>query len=296
MPELPEVEVVRRGLEHHLVGRKIGAVDVLELRSIRRHEGGAVDFAAQLEGFRISGVERRGKFIWLTGTHQPGTRRDSRPDPTLALVVHLGMSGQVLVDAGRSEPGRHSRIVLRFGRPTMTVRFDDQRMFGAMMLDQLIAAPDGRLVPQTAAHIAPDPFEESFDADRVAHVVRARTAGIKSLLLNQSIVSGIGNIYADEALWRARAHWQTPGAALSPRKATSLLHHAREVMAEALQQGGTSFDSLYVNVNGQSGYFSRSLNAYGQEGLPCPRCGTAIRREPFANRSSYRCPRCQRGS
>lgn len=296
MPELPEVEVVRRGLERHLVGRTVASVDVIEPRSIRRHEAGAADFAAQLTGFRITGVERRGKFMWVTSAPQSTTPRASRDDSNSALVVHLGMSGQVLIDQGHVAPERHSRIVLRFARPAMTVRFDDQRMFGGMMLDELCIGDDGRAVPKSAAHIAADPFEAVFDADAVAQRVCIRSAGIKSLLLNQSLISGIGNIYADEALWRARVHWRTPGNEVSRRRVLSLLNHARDVMAEALDQGGTSFDSLYVNVNGQSGYFSRSLNAYGQEGSPCQRCGSLIRREPFANRSSYRCPRCQRGS
>lgn len=281
MPELPEVEVVRAGIEPHVLGRVIADVDVRESRSVRRHIAGLEDFKLRVRGMRIAAIERRGKFIWL---HDDGQ----------ALVIHLGMSGQVLVNSGRTQPGRHTRIVVRLLRPATTVSFDDQRMFGGMQVESLTPARDGRVVPQGVAHIAADPFEPIYDLDSVAAAMHRRRAPVKALLLNQEIVSGIGNIYADEALWRARVHWRTPGDEVSVRKLRALLTAARDVMTEALAQGGTSFDAMYVNVNGQSGYFSRSLNAYGQDGEPCPRCGSRIVREPFANRSSYRCPRCQR--
>jgi len=281
MPELPEVEVVRAGIEKHVLGRTFSGVEILERRCVRRHLPGPDDFVARVTGMTVESVERRGKFMWLRGGDQ-------------AVVVHLGMSGQVLVNTGRANPGRHTRIALRLLKPATTLNFDDQRMFGGMHVDAVIVGPDGRQVPESVAHIAPDPFESTFDRGDVVALIRRRRAPIKSLLLNQELVSGIGNIYADEALWRARLHWRTPGDEVSVRKVGEVLDHARAVMAEALAVGGTSFDALYVNVNGQSGYFSRSLNAYGQEGEPCPRCATRILREPFANRSSYRCPKCQR--
>ena len=307
MPELPEVEVVRRGIEDHVLGRTIAEVEVFEPRSVRRQAAGPADFAALVQGLRIGSVERRGKFMWLrAGRADAGRQRVGRSTASAdegdalllgerAVVLHLGMSGQVLVDTGRTQPQRHTRLLLRFTRPTLTLRFDDQRMFGGLHTDELVRAADGRVVPASVAHIAPDPFEPAFDATEVAARIRRRQAPLKSLLLNQELISGIGNIYADEALWRARLHWRTPGAQVSARKVREVLGHARDVMAQALAQGGTSFDALYVNINGQSGYFSRSLNAYGQDGRPCARCGSIIRREPFANRSSYRCPRCQRG-
>ena len=282
MPELPEVEVVRRGIETHALNARVTAVEVLNPRAVRGHEAGAKDFAARLTGAHFTQVCRRGKFLWL-------------PLDQDCLVVHLGMSGQVLVQRPAASPTPHTRIIIRLGARRPTLFFDDQRTFGGMHISPLVVADDGRTVPASAAHIAADPFEECYDIDAVASTLRARSAGIKSLLLNQSIVSGIGNIYADEALWRARVHWRTSGQELSQKKALALLASAREVMSEALDSGGTSFDSLYVNVNGQSGYFSRALNAYGREGEPCRRCGSLIRREPFANRSSFRCPRCQRG-
>ncbi len=270
MPELPEVEVVRRGLEHWTAGSTISAVEVRHPRAVRRHAGPPADFEALVRGSHLSEVRRRGKFLWWPlGEH--------------ALVGHLGMSGQFRVDC---EPGEHTRILFDVG---VALLFDDQRTFGGMWVEPMV---DG--LPTSLQHIAPDPFDAQYDRRGVVQVIRNRRAPVKALLLDQGIVSGIGNIYADESLWQARVHWRTPGAALSARKAGELLDAAADVMARAVAAGGTSFDRLYVNVNGSSGYFQRDLAAYGQEGLPCLRCGTPIVREPFANRSSYRCPKCQR--
>lgn len=277
MPELPEVEVVRRGLTHHLTGRRIASVEVLHPRPVRRHVAGPEDFAATLVGREFAEPRRRGKYLWL-----PFTDGD-------ALLVHLGMSGQFRT----SEPGlpdaRNTRVRFTFTDGGHEVRFVDQRMFGGLSL-----SVGGAGLPPEIAHIALDPFDAAYDIERVAQRIRTRRSGIKRLLLDQTVVSGIGNIYADETLWQARLHYDKPGTTLTRATAVGVLSAAREVMANALLAGGTSFDTLYVNVNGESGYFDRSLNAYGQEGLPCPRCGTPIRREAFMNRSSYRCPRCQR--
>jgi len=270
MPELPEVEVVRRGLEHWTAGRDILDVEVLHPRAVRRHAGPPADFEAQVRGSHLTHVRRRGKFLWW-------------PLDEGALVGHLGMSGQFRVDAEATE---HTRIRFDVGLPLL---FDDQRTFGGMWSEPLV---DG--LPVSLQHIAADPFDPAYDRRAVVRVIRGRRAPIKALLLDQGIVSGIGNIYSDEALWEARVHWRTPGAALSARKVGELLDSAYEVMSRAVDAGGTSFDRLYVNINGTSGYFQRDLAAYGQEGLPCVRCGTPIVRERFANRSSFRCPRCQR--
>lgn len=271
MPELPEVEVVRRGLDHWTAGCTVSSVQVRNPRAVRRHEPGSADFEAVLTGVRLGEVKRHGKFLWWP-----------LPDDR-ALVGHLGMSGQFRVDA---DPGDHTRIVFDIGRVLL---FDDQRTFGGMWVDPVQSG-----VPAALAHIAPDPFSDQYDRTAVVRRIRSRRAPVKSLLLDQGVVSGIGNIYADEALWAARVHWRTPGEQLSARKVGQLLDAATAVMAQAIKAGGTSFDSLYVNVNGSSGYFQRDLNAYGREGLPCRRCGAPMVREPFANRSSYRCTRCQR--
>lgn len=273
MPELPEVEVVRRGLTHHAVGRRIDAVHVLHPRPVRTHPAGPDGFVASLTGRRFDSARRRGKYLWLTSGDD-------------ALLIHLGMSGQFRVGAPDDELPRNTRVLFDLDDGTQ-LRFVDQRMFGGLDWRPDIAADP---VP----HIAPDPFDPAFRLHDVARRLRGKRTTVKRALLDQTLVSGIGNIYADEALWRSRLHFETPTEALGPRQATSVLRHATEVMAEALEAGGTSFDSLYVNVNGESGYFERGLHAYGREGLPCERCGATMRRSPFMNRSSFWCPRCQR--
>lgn len=278
MPELPEVEVVRRGLNEHLVGRTITAVRVHHPRAVRRHDAGPADLTGRLLGARITGTDRRGKYLWLLLSTDE------------ALVVHLGMSGQMLL--GELPDTRHLRIaaVLDDG---MKVSFVDQRTFGGWQLTDLVTV-DGSLVPVPVAHLARDPLDPLFDADSVVDVLRRKHSEIKRQLLDQTVVSGIGNIYADEALWRAGIRGTRIAERLSRPRLRALLDAAAEVMRGALAVGGTSFDSLYVNVNGESGYFSRSLDAYGREDEPCRRCGTAIRRAKFMNRSSYYCPKCQR--
>ncbi|WP_430333323.1 bifunctional DNA-formamidopyrimidine glycosylase/DNA-(apurinic or apyrimidinic site) lyase [Rhodococcus sp. ACT016] len=280
MPELPEVEVVRRGLEAHVVGRVIDTVDVLHPRAVRRHLPGSVDLARRLEGRTIASAERRGKYLWLV----------LEPDD-VALVVHLGMSGQMLVQDPSVADEKHLRIRARLDSGT-DLRFVDQRTFGGWALADLVTV-DGTVVPDSVAHIARDPLDPQFDPDAVVKTLRRKQTEIKRALLDQTVVSGVGNIYADEALWRAEIHGNRPTDKLSGPRLRRLLTAIEAVMQEALAQGGTSFDALYVNVNGQSGYFDRSLAAYGQENLPCQRCGAPIQREKFMNRSSYSCPRCQ---
>jgi len=282
MPELPEVEVVRRGLSPFVSGRRIDDVEVLHERAIRRHVEGAADFEAALRGRTVQEVSRRGKYLWLP------------LDDGAALVAHLGMSGQLLLPETGTPDDTHLRVRVRFADAPRELRFVDQRTFGGLHLDDLVEDDSGGRIPESVAHIARDPLDPLFDEVAFSRSLRRRDSGIKRALLDQTLVSGIGNIYADEALWRARLHYDRPGRQISATQARDLLGHARDVMEEALAQGGTSFDSLYVDVNGSSGYFDRSLHAYGREGEPCDRCGRPLVREPFMNRSSYRCPRCQR--
>jgi len=288
MPELPEVEVVRRGLQAHVAGRTITAVQVRHPRAVRRHVPGGADLTARLVGARITGTDRRGKFLWLTlGADDDSADHDSA-DHT-ALVVHLGMSGQMLL--GPLERTEHLRIAVALDDGT-ALSFVDQRTFGGWQLADLVTV-DGSRVPEPVAHIARDPLDPGFDRDTAVTLLRRKHSEIKRQLLDQTVVSGIGNIYADEALWRAEVNGARIAEKLTRRQLGGLLDSAAEVMREALGQGGTSFDSLYVNVNGQSGYFDRSLNVYGREGRNCRRCGAVIRREKFMNRSSFYCPRCQ---
>ncbi|MCU1694321.1 MAG: DNA-(apurinic or apyrimidinic site) lyase [Mycobacterium sp.] len=277
MPELPEVEVVRRGLEAYVTGRTITAVRVHHPRAVRRHEAGPADLTARLLDSTITGTGRRGKFLWLTlGEGE-------------ALVVHLGMSGQMLL--GPVSKPEHLRIAALLDDGT-TVSFVDQRTFGGWMLSDLVTV-DGTEVPEPVAHIARDPLDPLFDPAAVVKVLRGKHSEIKRQLLDQTVVSGIGNIYADESLWRAKVNGARLASTLSKPTLGAILDHAGDVMRDALDQGGTSFDSMYVNVNGESGYFERSLDAYGREGEPCGRCGAVMRREKFMNRSSYYCPKCQ---
>jgi formamidopyrimidine-DNA glycosylase len=278
MPELPEVEVVRRGLQAHVMGRTITAVRVHHPRAVRRHEAGPADLTARLLEAKITGTDRRGKYLWLT-----------LDDGDFALVVHLGMSGQMLL--GTVPNAGHLRIAAVLDDGT-TLSFVDQRTFGGWQLAGLVNV-DGSVVPEPVAHLARDPLDPRFDIDTVVNVLRRKHSEIKRQLLDQTVASGIGNIYADEALWRAKVNGARIADTLTRRRLADVLQAAAEVMRDALAQGGTSFDSLYVNVNGQSGYFDRSLNVYGREGESCRRCGAVIRREKFMNRSSYYCPRCQ---
>lgn len=340
MPELPEVETVRAGIADHSLGRPVRAVRVVDARSLRRHLPGPAHFEAALTGRTLRGAYRRGKYLWLTLSEADGALADE------ALVVHLGMSGQLLV---RDEPGgdsgsdsgsdseareafdeqpRHLRVALELGPAEATgsaastrqrLLFVDQRIFGGMFLSPLVPdvpaavaaneaapgevpldeVPERFLVPEAVKHIARDPLDEFFDPAAVRRKFLRTSSGIKKVLLDQSVISGVGNIYADEALWRARLHYAKPAHTLSAAQTRELLEAVTQVLRESLAAGGTSFDALYVNVLGESGYFERSLNAYGRAGEPCHRCAEAGRttlmvREPFQNRSSYRCPHCQR--
>ncbi|MFD1832360.1 bifunctional DNA-formamidopyrimidine glycosylase/DNA-(apurinic or apyrimidinic site) lyase [Streptomyces desertarenae] len=280
MPELPEVEVVRRGLERWVGGRTVADTEVLHPRAVRRHPAGAADFAARLRGVRIGTPLRRGKYLWLP-----------LEDTGHCVLAHLGMSGQLLVQPHDAPDEKHLRVRVRFADGAGTeLRFVDQRTFGGLSLHG--TTPDG--LPDVIAHIARDPLDPAFDEAAFHAALRRRRSTVKRALLDQSLISGVGNIYADEALWRSRLHYDRPTATLTRPRTAELLGHVRDVMTAALAVGGTSFDSLYVNVNGESGYFERSLDAYGREGLPCRRCATPMRRSPWMNRSSYFCPRCQR--
>ncbi|MGQ4721651.1 bifunctional DNA-formamidopyrimidine glycosylase/DNA-(apurinic or apyrimidinic site) lyase [Streptomyces tunisiensis] len=288
MPELPEVEVVRRGLERWVAHRTVADAEVLHPRAVRRHVAGADDFAHRLKGHRIGVPRRRGKYLWLP-----------LEDTDQSVLAHLGMSGQLLMQPHAAPDEKHLRIRIGFTEPQSPdegpagdteLRFVDQRTLGGLSLHD--NTPEG--LPDVIAHIARDPLDPLFDDEAFHQALRRKRTTIKRALLDQSLISGVGNIYADEALWRARIHYERPTGGLTRPRTLQLLGHVRDVMNAALVAGGTSFDSLYVNVNGESGYFDRSLDAYGREGLPCRRCGTPIRRRAWMNRSSYFCPRCQR--
>jgi formamidopyrimidine-DNA glycosylase len=275
MPELPEVETVRRGLAELLTGYTFREVRNFHPRVLKPSSLGPLP---DLIGSRIMSINRRGKFLWF------------ELDRDFALVAHLGMSGQFLVSQKDRPAPSHIRAHFRFSRGfnKREIVFNDVRTFGWLSIEQLTKG-----VPQSALHIAVDPFDTKFDRTAVIKQMNSRKAEIKSVLLNQEIMSGVGNIYADESLWRAKIHPETPACDLSVRKMGALVDAATTVMAEAIEAGGTSFDALYINVNGDSGYFKMSLAVYGQENEPCPRCGREIRRIAFGGRSSHFCPKCQ---
>jgi formamidopyrimidine-DNA glycosylase len=281
VPELPEVEVVRRGLADHVTGRRVRAVEVFHPRAVRRQAGGAAELVGRLTGQVLRAVRRRGKYLWV---------ELGEDAPEAALLAHLGMSGQLLVQPADRPDEKHLRIRVRFADDSPELRFVDQRTFGGLTVTD-VTGPDALPVP--VAHIGRDPMDPAFDAEAAVGGLRRRRTGVKRALLDQTLVSGIGNIYADESLWRAKLHYERPTATLTRPEGRRLITAAREVMDEALVAGGTSFDALYVDVHGDSGYFDRALAVYGQEDQPCPRCGTPVRRAPFMNRSSYWCPTCQ---
>lgn len=301
MPELPEVEVVRAGLLPAVTGADVLAAEVLDERALTRHEDGAQSFERLLVGRRVTTAARRGKFLWM-----PLSARDESNAPGRAIVAHLGMSGQLLLRSVDAPRERHERIRLVFAHPDhgeLAVVFADQRTFGSLAIDELVPTDDGKpggwgtsdpTTPSQVRHIARDPLDPAFVDAEFRRRLGIRRAAVKRVLLDQTVVSGVGNIYADESLWASRIHPETPASSLSSRAVNRLLQEVRVVLERALAEGGTSFDAQYVNVNGQAGYFAHSLRAYGRTGLPCPRCGRPIMRVAFTNRSSHYCAHCQR--
>jgi len=330
MPELPEVETVRAGLAPALSNATIKSVEIFDVRSLKRHLPGPNDFVQNLIGARILSVVRRGKFLWmplqLAGDTNPA-------ETSVALVGHLGMSGQMLLRMPGAEPDKCNRVtmVVEAAGPAqlsdgdafsgggftagelVEFRFIDQRIFGSLAIDRLIdtsdAGPGGfqaefgptsgplwwlKRIPETAAHISRDALDPGFDLKALVQRLSSKQTGIKRALLDQQLISGVGNIYADEALWATRLHYDQTASSLSAAKAKELFTNLVSILRAAVLQGGTSFDDQYKNVNGESGYFSVSLNAYGQTGQPCKRCGTLIKRDQWANRGSHFCPRCQK--
>lgn len=306
MPELPEVETVRAGLAPALTNATVKAIDILDVRSLKRHLAGPKDFVKTLVGAKILGVVRRGKFLWMP-LEIAGERQ------SLALVGHLGMSGQMLLRKPGSAEDKLTRVVIHAETPRgkqIEFRFIDQRIFGSLAIDELVPTPDAlpggfsdgvgsgkwwlNLIPKSAAHIARDPLDPDFDFELVKAKFKKKASGVKRVLLDQQVLSGVGNIYADEALWQSKLHYDQPANTISAATFDQLTAAIQKILKDAVAQGGTSFDEQYKNVNGESGYFDVSLNAYGMTDQPCPRCGTAIKREAWMNRGSHFCPKCQK--
>ncbi len=282
MPELPEVETIRRGLDLHSAGATVRKVSGDDSRVFRDNPAGFQTVHELLQGRQIETFDRRGKFMWMVLSDDPRV-----------LVIHLGMSGQVRFvganGSSSSPPHEHLRLVLDEG----SLSFVDPRTFGRLTVSVLERQGDRR-IPRVSSHIGLDPLEPDWDPVSTAkRAVRSRRM-VKTMLLDQELVSGIGNIYADEALFRAGIWGQRRGADLSVDQWVLLLLAAADAMAEAIEVGGTSFDSLYVDVSGNPGYFARELTVYGREGHPCVACGSVIRRTIVNGRSHFYCPECQR--
>ena len=319
MPELPEVESVRRGLSAWLTGSTITRARVLDARILGTTSARnvpaerVVSFERALAGVRVDSVERRGKYMWmplvgagLAGAGLVGDGEAAEVDEW-ALAMHLGMSGQARIHEADDPLHPHTRAVFNVAGPAGVgqLRFVDQRIFGHLGVERLVpgvagrpgatgTAGERRLVAESARGAGLDPFEDGFSVPVVARAIARKNVAMKSALLDQRVVSGVGNIYADEALFEAGVHPAARASRLRISRIERVLEAARDVMARALEVGGTSFDALYVNVNGESGYFERSLQVYGREGQPCVRCSTPITRVVLGGRSTHVCVKCQK--
>ncbi len=276
MPELPEVEVIRRGLVREVRGRAITQVEVVCDRAIRRRPD-ADAFRAALDGTTVTGVDRRGKFLLL--------RLDTRD----VLVVHLGMSGQLRIADGFEARARHTHVVwsLEDGRE---LRFVDPRTFGQTFVTT--PAHDGGAAE--LAHLGIEPFGDGLSPARLASALAGRRGRVKGLLMNQRVIAGLGNVYSDEILWRARLRWDRVAADLSVGELHALHAAIVGTLTEAVRARGSSLaDAQYVDLYGRPGRFQHRHAVYAREGAPCPRCDTPVVRERTAGRSTFSCPTCQ---
>lgn len=290
MPELPEVETIRQGLEAHTTGKEVISANADDSRLFRNNSSGSEAVLNLVSNRTITGWERRGKFMWM-----------GLSDTDEVLVTHLGMSGQVLYDSHeKASPQKHVHLQLTLADGS-SLRFKDPRTFGHLTVSKLIQAQpqpqprtQRRLIPEILAHIGPDPLEGAWDSNVSWEKLRSSTRKVKMVLLDQQVVSGIGNIYADEALFRSGIHGLRELRSLELAQWETLIGNAAAVMREALAQGGTSFDAQYVDAEGNPGYFARSLDVYGRKGQPCVKCAGMLSRVVIGGRSHFYCSTCQR--
>ncbi len=298
MPELPEVEVVRRGLEEQLLGAQIKKAEVFFPGSLRGQD--AKRFSNAVEGWTITNAVRRGKFLWMLGEDDQGKQT------LYSLVVHLGMSGQLLINQPDIELShrnqRHLRVQLTL-EDDRTVNFVDQRTFGRMLVEPLVETKDNKpaglgadshFIPRNVEmNVARDVLDPHIDLEKISSVIRNRKSSIKHSLLDQKLVSGIGNIYADETLFASRMNPGQRASSLSETQIQEVFKHAGTIMEAAIKHGGTSFDELYVDTSGNPGYFEQELQVYGRGGEPCKTCGTILEKLQQSGRNATYCPQCQ---
>jgi formamidopyrimidine-DNA glycosylase len=278
MPELPEVEVLRRDLEREVVGKKVKAVDVDGMRSVRRHHN-RKQFTARLVGKKITGVERRGKYLLL------------RLDGGDVLVVHLGMSGQLLrTKTAREATAKHTHVVITFTQGGQ-LRFVDPRTFGEMFVTELDNVDEE--VPELA-HLGLDPLETAMSWEHFGNLLAQRHAKLKPLLMDQKFMAGIGNIYSDEILWGAGLRWDHMSDALTGQEVRRLYRSMMETLQDAVKHRGSSLaDEQYVDLFGKPGEYQHHHNVYAREAQACPRCRHVIVRERVSGRSTFYCSACQ---
>lgn len=277
MPELPEVETVRRDLEKEVTGKKIKEVTVTGHRTVRRRPA---EFKERLEGRKVTGVDRRGKYLVV---------KLDGPD---VLVIHLRMSGQLLKASPKDPVDKHTHAVLSFAPPQpVQVRFVDPRTFGELF----VTSPDAmeEVVPELA-HLGFDPLETPMSWDRFGLLVRARKTKLKALLMDQTFIAGIGNLYADEILHAAGLRYDRDSSTIGPQEARRLWRAMTEVLGEAVKARGSSLaDEQYVDLYGRTGKYQEQHQVYAREGQRCLRCRGTITRVKFQQRSTYFCPSCQ---
>ena len=277
MPELPEVEVMRRDLEREVVGKKIKAVEVTGTRSVRRHKN-RKEFITVLTGRKITAVQRRGKYLIV------------KLDGTDALIVHLGMSGQLLrAKTAREKAPKHTHVAITFTQGGL-LRFVDPRTFGEMF----IASYDDLEQVEELAHLGLDPLETALSWDLFGRMLAEKKTKLKPLLMDQKFIAGIGNVYSDEILFEAGLKWERQSDSLSQQEVRRLYRAISETLNGAVKYRGSSLaDEQYVDLFGKPGEYQGELKVYGREGEPCRRCRTPIQTVKVAQRTSYFCPQCQ---
>jgi formamidopyrimidine-DNA glycosylase len=278
MPELPEVEVIRRDLEKEVVGKKIKSVEVTGLRSVRRHRN-KKEFIGLLEGRKIVAVQRRGKYLVM------------RLDDPEAVIVHLGMSGQLLrAKSAREKAPKHTHVVITFTQGGL-LRFVDPRTFGEIFVtkyDDIDESVD------ELAHLGLDPLETALSWELFGRMLAEKKMRLKSLLMDQKFIAGIGNVYSDEILFQAGLKWDRMSDSLSQQEVRRLYRAIVETLQDAVKYRGSSLaDEQYVDLFGKPGEYQNYHQVYDREGLACQRCRREIQRARFSNRSTFYCESCQ---